>query len=282
MKKVIITGGNRGIGLAIANELVAMHHEVVIVVRREEDGVEVLEDVKGRFNSARISFIQGDLSTVDRCLRLVDLIKHAHPDFNVLINNAGVWMTEKQLNQEGIEMSFMVNYLAPFILCKQLLNALQVNAPSRIVNINAGLYVKGNFDPEKTPIGSDFHPIKTYANSKLCGAMFVKDFAEQLEGTNVTINAVHPGVIRTGLGDSPKLISRLVGMMKVFWKPPTYGAQAPVWLAIDEETANYNGKYFNENSELAYSEKAEDEPLRKSLRELTMSILNKYSQFQNQ
>lgn len=122
----------------------------------------------------------------------------------------------KKLNEDGFEQSFMVNYIAPFILCTGLLDILKKNTPVRIINVNAGLYVKGNLDIDKTPKGDDFHRIKTYANSKLCNAMFTIDFAKQIEGTGISINAVHPGVINTDLGKFDGVIGLFLKGIKNF------------------------------------------------------------------
>jgi NAD(P)-dependent dehydrogenase (short-subunit alcohol dehydrogenase family) len=204
---------------------------------------------------------------------LTEIVKQQCPDINVLINNAGVWMTERQVNKDGIEMSFMVNYIAPYILSTSIAPLLERNGPSRIININAGLYVKGSVDIDKTPYGLDFSSFKTYANSKLCSAMHVIDFAEELSKTNVVINAVYPGVIRTGLGDSDKWISHLISLAKRFWKSPEYGAIAPAWLATSTETEKVNGKYFNEKKEIEFSLRACDSKMRQKLREKTKELI---------
>ena len=275
MRKIIVTGGNRGIGKAIAHQLLAENHKVVITARKEAEGNAVVAALKKETGKEQISFIQGDLSSIQQCRDLVERIIEKHPDIDVLINNAGVWMTEKKLNADGLELSFMVNYLAPYILSKGLTPILTKNKPARIVNVNAGLYVTGKLLFEKTPYGKDFHSMKTYANSKLGNTMFTIDYAKELEGSGVTINAVHPGVINTGLGDSPKLMSKLVKMVKRFWKKPEYGAIAPVWLAISPEMEGVSGNFYNEKKIMPYTKNALDEPIRLSLKKTTEAILSR-------
>lgn len=274
MGKIIITGGNRGIGKAIAQQLLAQNHKVVITARKEAEGNAVVAELKEETGNEEISFVQGDLSSIQTCRSLVDKIIATHPDIDVLINNAGVWMTEKQLNTDGLEMSFMVNYLAPYILSKGLTPILTKNKPARIVNVNAGLYVTGKLLFEKTPYGKDFHSMKTYANTKLGNTMFTIDYAKELEGSGVTINAVHPGIINTGLGDSPKLMSKLVKMVKRFWKKTGYGAIAPVWLAISPEMEGVSGNFYNEKKIMPYTKNALDETVRLSLKKTTDALLS--------
>lgn len=273
MKKILITGGNRGIGKAIAQQLLTENNEVVITARKEAIGKAVVEELKTITGNSNIHFIQGDLSSIQQCKDLVAKIMETHPDINVLINNAGVWMTEKILNTDGLEMSFMVNYLAPLILSKELTPILTKNKPARIVNVNAGLYVTASLNVKEAPSGNDFNNMKTYARSKLCNTMFTIDYAKELEGSGVTINAVHPGIINTGLGDSPKLMSQLVKVVKRFWKKPTHGAIAPTWLATSPELEGVNGNFYNEKKLMAYTKNALDESQRLYLKKTTEAIL---------
>lgn len=274
INKILLTGGNRGIGKAIAQKILEESHEVIIVCRNGIEGKKVADELASKTGNPKISFIQGDLSSIQKCKILIEKIKTEHSDINILINNAGVWMSEKQLNEDDLEMSFMVNYLAPYLLCHGLFPILKNHQPARIVNVNAGLYVKGKLDIEKTPYGLDFGSIKTYANSKLCNTMFTIDFAKEIEGSGVTINAVHPGVINTGLGDSPKLLSKIVKFIKRFWKSPEYGAIAPTWLALSEELKGVNGNYYNEKEIFEYIDVVKNEQSRAMLKTKTEEILN--------
>lgn len=275
INKVLLTGGNRGIGKAIAQKLLEESHEVIIVCRREAEGKAVAEELKYTTGNPKVSIIQGDLSSIQKCKTLIEKIKSEHSGINILINNAGVWMMEKKLNEDGLEMSFMLNYLAPHLLCHGLFPVLKNNQPARIVNVNSGLYLKGGLDIEKTPYGLDFGSIKTYASSKFCSMMSSIDFAKEIEGSGVTINAVHPGVINTGLGDSPKFLSKVVSLFKRFWKSPEYGAVAPTWLALSEELEGVNGNYYNEKEKNEYIDEVKNEKLRETLRIKTKEFLNK-------
>lgn len=271
--KILITGGNRGIGKAIAEQLLIDNHEVLITSRDLQKGKVAIAELKEKTGKTQIEVIEGDLSDIQRCLELVEQLQQKHQDIQCLITNAGVWMTEKKLNTDGLEVSFMVNYLAPYILWKGLLPILQKNQPSRIVSVNSGMYIKGKLDLEKTPKGEDFHPIRTYATSKLCTIISAIQLAEEIQGTGVTINSVHPGVIKTGLGDSEKLISKIVKFLKRFWKEPAYGAIAPVWLATSDELNGISGKYFDEKKETEFIDQVKDENLRNKLINLTESLL---------
>ena len=273
VRNILITGGNRGIGKAIVEKLLHANHRVTFSCRDAHQGQKVVQEMQDKTSNQKVEFVEGRLSTIASSYELVDRIRKLDQPFDCLINNAGVWMMSKVLNEDGLEMSFMVNYLAPYILCKELLPDLQRSGPSRIVNVNAGLYVKGKLDMERTPFGSDFHAIKTYANSKLCNVVASIHMANRIEGTNVTLNCVHPGVIRTGLGDSSRLISKLVNVIKLLWKKPPYGAIAPAWLATSEDVAGINGKYFNERKIMGYDDHVLDGSHQANLIEWTKNFL---------
>lgn len=271
--KVLITGGNRGIGKATAEKLLAENFEVVITARDAQKGKSAISELKEKTGKTAIDLVEGDLSDIRSCFTLVNKIKEEHQDITCFISNAGVLMTEKHLNKDGLELNFMINYVAPYILCRGLLPILKKNKATRIVNVNSSLYTKGKLLLDKTPKGDDFHPIKTYASSKLCNVLFALDLAREIEGTGITINSVHPGIINTGLGDSKTIISRIIKLIKPFWKKPDYGAIAPVWIATSKELEGINGKYFNEKEEMAYIDYVKDERLRMQLKNFTEELL---------
>jgi NAD(P)-dependent dehydrogenase (short-subunit alcohol dehydrogenase family) len=188
------------------------------------------------------------------------------------VNNAGIWPTKLQMNADNLEMSFMVNHLAPFILSNRLLSTLKSNAPARIVNVNAGLYVNGKYDPDKTPYGKDFNRMKTYANTKLCNVLFTREFAQRIEGSGVTINALHPGVIRTSLGDFSGILGMLLRLVKRSWGSPEEGAKPPVWLATSPEVEGINGQYYDLQKPIDVNEIASDVELGKRLWEQSVAF----------
>jgi NAD(P)-dependent dehydrogenase (short-subunit alcohol dehydrogenase family) len=268
----IVTGGNTGIGKAIAQALAAAHAHVVITSRDPDKGAQALADIQQAFPHANVELVVGDLSTIASTHQLADTLLEGFPNSAVLINNAGVWMLRKQINPDQLEYSFMVNHLAPFILSNQLLPHLKANAPARIVNVNAGLYAMGKLDLDKTPYGYDFSPLKTYANTKLCNLLFTRELAHRIEGSGVTINAVHPGVIRTNLGVTPGIIGLLLRVIKRSWDPPEKGAKAPVWLATSPEVEGVNGQYFDIQTSTAVNETAKDAALSQGLWDLSVAL----------
>lgn len=305
-KHVLVTGGNRGIGKAICAKLVQEGHVIVFTCRSQQAGDitrrELLEtlDPSIRANNNRsfckIDYIVGDLSTIESTRILAKQIKTEFPTMNVLIHNAGIWPTTKQVNEDGLEMAFMVHYMAPVILTQELMSTLEKNGPhSRIILVHAKLYVFGKANLAETPFGHDFHPFKTYMHTKQCGIYFLLNQArrfkekQQSRGNNnngkivypVTINAIHPGVFRTGLGESTTennvCFNGCLRFVKRFWKPASLSADGVVWLATSEETNTLQGEYLDgKTSDPIPSELLHDTAKQKEWEQWSMDFLSKH------
>ena len=271
-KTFVVTGGNAGVGKAIAVELARQKHHVVIVSRNPEKGAAALDEIKRLSDNQKVDLIVGNLSSIQATKDLAKDILKSCPDLTVLINNAGVWPMRLEINPDGLETAFMVNHMAPFILSTMLIDRLKKNAPSRIVNVNAGLYVFGKLDIEKTPYGKDFGRLSTYMNTKLCNIYFTQKFSEMIRGSGVTICAVHPGVLRTNLGDSPGIFGGVLKLLKRSMDPPEEGARAPVWLATCEALGETSGKYFELCVEKPYARNARNPELRDRLWDLSVRL----------
>lgn len=268
----VVTGGNAGIGQAIVQALARQQAQVVMVSRNEARGETAVHKIQSALPQAKIDLVVGDVGSVASTHRLAQSLLERYPQIHVLINNAGVWPTRKQINEDGLEQGFMVNHLAPFMLNQLLRERLQASAPARIVNISAGLYVNGRVDLTKTPYGHDFHPIRTYANTKLCQLLCLPLEAAQLAGSGVTVNAVHPGVINTKLGARRGPLGWIMKLVKRGWATPAQGAIAPVWLAAAPELVAINGKYFNEKEETPLAEVAQNAELTQQLWKLSTTL----------
>ena len=268
----VVTGGNAGIGRAIVEALAQQQVRVVLVSRDKVRGETAVQEIHSALPQANIDLVVGDLSSVDKTRQLAQTLLNRYPAIHLLVNNAGVWPTKKQLNEDGLEMGFMVNHLAPFMLNQLLQERLRASAPARIVNVSAGLYVNGRVDLQKTPYGHDFHPIRTYASTKLCNLLCLPLEAEQLADSGVTINAVHPGVINTKLGIMRGPLGWLMKLVKRSWATPEQGAIVPVWLATAPELAEVNGRYFNEKEEAPLADVAQNTELAQQIWQLSLDL----------
>lgn len=269
---MVVTGGNAGIGRAVCEQLAKQGHRVVLVSRNREKGESAAAAIKVSTNNESVDCVQGDLSTIAGVRELAAALRERYPRIDVLINNAGVWMTRREMNADGLEMTFMVNHVAPFVLTLQLLDRLCESAPARIVNVNAGLYVNGACDLEKLPTGENFNRFKTYMHSKLCNVLFTIELAKRLEGSGVTVNALHPGVINTNLGGTGGMLGFVLRFVKRFWGTPEEGAAPVVRLATASDLEGVSGKYYDIDREIPCAENATEAGLGEALWAYTEKI----------
>nr|WP_062332047.1 SDR family NAD(P)-dependent oxidoreductase [Herbidospora sakaeratensis] len=226
---VVVTGGNRGIGYAVCAELARRGHRVVVVARDAARGEQAVRSLPGE-----AELVVGDLSAVAGMRSVAERLAEVCPRIDVLVHNAGLWPSKLTRTADGLEEAFAVNHLAPYTL-----NRLLEERLTRVVQVSAGLYVKGKADPARTAYGLDFHPLRTYADTKLCNAALLPLFAERWRTRGVTIDAVHPGVINTGLGARGGPVGLLLRAAKRFWKTPDQGAAPVVALTAGSTTGRY-------------------------------------------
>lgn len=200
----------------------------------------------------------------------------ALPRLDLLINNAGSAATEPRLNEDGLELTFMVNHVAPFILTLGLLDLLQAAPQARVLNVNSGAHWAGRLDPERTPYGHDFGPFRTYAASKLANALFTVELAERLAGTSVTVNAFHPGMFDTPVFRSAITRGALGGVLNLvtrpFMTPRRLAGDAAAWLATEPSLLGVTGQYFNRRKRAPFAPAVADPELRRLWWEKTAEL----------
>ncbi|MBU5441085.1 SDR family oxidoreductase [Paenibacillus sp. MSJ-34] len=242
-KLCLITGANSGIGKETALGLAKAGAHVVIAARDVKRGEEAKADIIERSGNRNVELLLADMSTGDGIRSLAEQYLSRHKQLHVLINNAGGLFQQYQKNAEGMEMTFALNYYAPFLLTHLLLDTLKASAPARIVNVASRVQAKSlNIDqlPEPVPYNS----MKAYGASKLAVVMFTYTLARRLSGTSVTVNAVHPGVIYTPQSArmAPSLFRPL---LKLFMSNPEKGAEPSLRLATDSSLEGVSGQYFH-------------------------------------
>ncbi|MGB2994264.1 MAG: SDR family oxidoreductase [Paenisporosarcina sp.] len=268
MKKVaIVTGANSGMGLATTIELAKQGFHVVMMCRNEEKGLRALKDAISQSQSSSIELIQGDLGSFESIRNFASAFQTKSEHLDVLINNAGVVTVKRELTSEGHEAQLGVNHLGHFYLTQLLLNELQRATQGRIIVVSSGAHKWGKIDIQDMEMSRGYNVAKGYGRSKLANLLFMQELTSRLEGTNVTINAVHPGAVSTNLGINRKTeFGRIfVNLLKPFFLTPTQGAQTAIHLATSNEVASISGKYFYQMKEDTMSKLAQNPHLAKGL-----------------
>lgn len=245
-KVCLVTGANQGIGRVIAEELARLGARVLITSRSAERGNATVEAIRAATGNARVECLLADFAVQDQVRDLVRQVHAATDRLHVLVNNAGAHFTYRTQTPDGHEATFAVNHLAPFILTNGLLDLLRASAPARIVTVASEAHQRA-VDIEDWESQRGYGGVRAYARSKLANIMFTYELAHRLEGTGVTANACHPGLVNTKLledGFDRWWTRWLWPIVRRFTITPEEGAETPLWLATSPEVEGVTGKYF--------------------------------------
>ena len=253
--RVLITGSTDGIGKATAIELAEQGMEVIVHGRTRERTSEAAQEVQGQVPGARVETAVADLASLEQVGALAADIEERFEGIDILINNAGGMTNTRRESEDGYELQFAVNHLAHFLLTNKLVDSMVENAPGRIINVSSMVHASGEIDFNDLQMRRGYNGYRAYAQSKLANVLFTYELARRLEGTGVTVNALHPGVIST----------KLLHVSFSGGGPVQEGAQTPVYLATASEISTTNGAYFSERRQVRSSSLSYDEQLAKRL-----------------
>lgn len=246
-KTCMVTGANSGIGKATALGLAQMGANVVMVARDRTRGEVAQNEVKAKSGNNFVDLLVADLSSQQSIRQLIENFKQHYKQLHVLINNAGVFMLTRRETVDGLEITFAVNYLAPFLLTNLLLDVLKASAPARIVNVSSEAHENGYIKMDDLQAKKNYRPFRAYGQSKLALVMFNYELARRLQGTGVTANCLHPGFVATNIGQSGVVpVARPVAkfVLSFLGISPEEGAKTSIYLATSTDVEDVTGKYF--------------------------------------
>jgi NAD(P)-dependent dehydrogenase (short-subunit alcohol dehydrogenase family) len=248
-KTVIVTGGNSGIGFATAEALASAGATTVVTARDEAKGTAAVRDIVARSGNPEVSLVTFDLGSLASVRQGAATLLERCGRIDVLINNAGLVLSDRHESLDGYEMTFAVNHLGPFLLTSLLLDRVTASAPARIVNVASSAHNQARkgmpFDDLQST--KRYRAMRVYGESKLANILFTKELARRLEGTGVTVNAVHPGTVATGYGrdgDTRGVFAFGLKIIKPFVLSPEKGARTSVYVASSPEVDGVTGQYF--------------------------------------
>ena len=272
-KVCMVTGATSGIGKVTARQLARRGTTVVVVGRNEARTQATVNAIRQHTANQSVDYLLADLSSQQEVRRLAEDFKSRYPRLDVLVNNAGAIMLSRRESMDGIEMTFALNHLAYFLLTNLLLDVLKASAPARIVNVSSNSHESAELNFDDLQIRRRYRGFRAYSWSKLENILFSYERARRLDGTGVTVNALHPGLVGTNflanngaLGRLLKIAVGIVGMS------PERGARTSIYLATSPEVETVTGRYYFQEREVPSSSASHDEDAARRLWQLSAEL----------
>lgn len=271
-KVAIVTGSNTGIGKETARGLAQRGATVVLACRDVAKAGAARDDIARSTGRTDVEVEALDLGSTASIRAFAARFKEKHARLDVLVNNAGVWATSRGTTSDGFESTFGVNHLGTFLLTQELLPLLKSSAPSRVVVLSSALHYRGKMAWDDLQYERrKYSGTAAYNQSKLANVLFTIALARRLEGTKVTVNAVHPGVVATELARNfPSLLMKIASL---FMLTPERGAACSLHVATAPELSGVTGQYFEKSRIKAAAKAALDEAAQERLWELSERLL---------
>jgi retinol dehydrogenase 12 len=270
-KVCVVTGASSGIGKAAAATLAGLGATVVLV-GRDRGRTEAAAAEIGRAGGPPPRVEVADLASLEQVRGLAERLAGLER-IDVLVNNAGLVLGERQVTADGLEHVLALNHLAPFLLTSLLRPKLTASAPARVVTVTSDAHSAARLDLADLNLERDWDSWRSYANSKLANILFTRELARRLDGTGVTANCAHPGVVRTGFGGQARPLLK-VGIMiaRPFMLSPERGADTIVYLASSPEVAGQSGGYYVKRQRREPSAAARDDDTARKLWEISQEL----------
>ncbi len=272
-KVCLVTGATAGLGRATARQLARQGATVIVVGRSREKSEATVNEIKQQTGNPHVQYMLADLSVQKEVRALAEQFKSKYQSLNVLVNNAGAIFLTRRESADGIEMTFALNHLSYFLLTNLLLDPLSAGAPARIINVSSRSHARVaglNFDDLQNKRGYGYN---VYGQSKLMNVLFTYELARRLEGTRITVNALHPGFVASRFATNNGVLTRLARpVLDLFAIGVEEGAQTMVYLATSPEVEGMTGKYFYRQQAIPSSPASYDEAAARRLWEVSAAM----------
>jgi NAD(P)-dependent dehydrogenase (short-subunit alcohol dehydrogenase family) len=276
MKTILITGPTSGIGKATAFMLAAQGHHLVLLARDEKKVSLLKYEILLDYPQTKIDIVLIDLASLASVIKAAEEIKTKFPKIDVLLNNAGGIVNEKQTTVDGYEYTFAMNHLGHFALTNALIEQLKANTEARVINVSSEAHKMGKLDFSDLMFDkAEYSAAKAYGNAKLCNIYFTNELADRLKGTGITVNALHPGVVNTGFGnDLTGFWKGVLAFIRPFMRTPEKGAETSVYLATSDEVKGKTAGYYKDKKLAKTTELAQDRTIGKKLWDVSEQLLH--------
>lgn len=269
----LVTGATAGIGEVTARRLAEMGATVILVARDPARCRSAVERITAATGNERIESFVADLSSKEAIRGLAAQVKQRYDRLDVLVNNAGAIFHERRESVDGLEMTFALNHMGYFHLTNLLLDLLRESPSARVVNLSSSAHYMGLLQLDDLQATRWFFGWKVYGDSKLANLYFTYELARRLQGSRITVNAVHPGVIDSNFGSTYGGIGgRLTPLIRPFLKDTEQGAGGPVRLASDPALEGVTGRYFSGVRESSSARRSHNRAIAERLWEISTAL----------
>jgi len=260
-KICLVTGATAGIGKVTATALASQGATMMIAGRNQQKLEDTVRQIKSKTGNESVQYLLADFSELNQVRDLASVFKGHYDHLDVLVNNAGAFFSSRIDTSYGVEMTFLVNHLAPFLLTNLLLDTLKASSAARIVNVSSDAHKQDQMNFDDLGFTKGYFGMKAYARSKLANILFTYELARRLKSTMVTVNALHPGHVATDIWKTnfPIFGPILKWIMGLVALSPEQGADNSIFLATSPDVEGFNGKYFvkresAQSSPISYNE----------------------------
>lgn len=273
-KIYLVTGATSGIGKVTARSLAELGAQVVLVARNPQKAQDTVDEIRTVSGNEDVNYLLADFSDLDQIRRMANVFYSEHDRLDVLVNNAGAYFSRRTVTRYGVENTFLVNHLAPFLLTKLLMGALQNSPSARIVNVASGAHRSGKIDFNDLTYRRFYFGFWAYSRSKLANILFTYELARRLTDSRVTANALDPGRVKTDIwnGGLAFLGPLLKPVLEASTISPEDGADNSIFLASSPEVEGVTGKYFIKRQAVRSSDLSYNESLASKLWEVSEQL----------
>lgn len=277
----LVTGANTGIGLETARALARAGATVILAYRDPTRGEPAVADVRASTGNDHVEGLVLDLASFASIRRAAAEVLDRHAALHVLVNNAGLMLSDRGVTREGIELTFGINHVGPVLFTSLLLDRMKASAPARIVNVASDAHRRSRGLPwDDLQRERAYDGFGVYSDSKLCNILYSRELARRLAGSGVTVNALHPGVVRSGFAsaeDTRGLMRWGWALIRPFLLSAEEGAQTSVYLATSPEVEGVTGRYFAKSKEKHPTAYGQDDAAAARLWAVTEDLITRLS-----
>ncbi len=275
-KICLITGATDGIGKSTAFHFAEKGAILILIGRNLDKGKKTVSDIIQRTKNSKIEYMQADLSIQANIIDLADRFKGKYNHLDILINNVGGFFSERIETEDGLELTFALNYLCPFLLTNLLLKSLKSSQHARILNLTSSAHRYGKIHFDDLQLTQNFFGLRAYQQSKLAIVLFTKYLAKKLINYPITVNTIHPGIVKTNIcqqhnGFQEKAFKFLKNTIGISSEK---AAKHITKLAVSEKLSSISGEYFVKGKIRNPSKRSKDEILAKKLWEISLNWID--------